>query len=202
VARFGKGRDGGHVSTAALVVAGLVLPAVAYFTLPLGVFRPSRPILGWSVFVVALGLLAALLLRQIGSVLAQDRVGRPGLEIPLLVALSLVVFAATYLALARDPGQFQGVLRTRTDALYFTIVTASTIGYGDITPVGQSARVVVMLQVLYNFVFIAAALTAFTTRMRERATTRVRRRATRTDPAPDAEPDSESGATAGPREDP
>jgi len=201
-------------------VAGPVVLAVVYFTVPLDVFRPSRPVLGWSVFIIALGVLALLLLRQIGGVLADDRTGRPGLEIPLLVALSLVVFAATYLTLARDPGQFQGVLRTRTDALYFTVVTASTIGYGDITPVGQNARVVVMLQVLYNFVFIAAALTAFTTRMRERATTRVRRRATKPDPAADPDPDqgskpdpgsgsgsgsgsaSDSGSTADPREHP
>jgi hypothetical protein len=52
------------------------------------------------------------------------------------------------------------------DALYFTLVTLATIGYGDITPRGQAARGTVVVQILYSFVFLTAAATALSRRVR------------------------------------
>jgi hypothetical protein len=52
------------------------------------------------------------------------------------------------------------------------VVTPATIGYGDITPRGQTARVVVMLQIVYSFVFLTAAATALSRRLRALVGTR------------------------------
>jgi voltage-gated potassium channel len=153
-------------------VGGFAAMLVGYFTLPLDVFGPVRPVLSWTVFLCALALMAGLLLWQIRLVLVESDEGRPGVFISLLICLSLVVFSAGYLALSRQPGQFHG-LHTRVDSLYFTVVTMSTIGYGDIHASGQEARVVVVVQVVYNFVFLAAGASALTTRVRSRATTRI-----------------------------
>ncbi|MER7489431.1 potassium channel family protein [Streptomyces sp. NPDC126497] len=137
----------------------------AYFLLPLDGLGPHRPALSWTLFVLALVLVAALLLRQVLHVLLGLPNTRPGLVIPLLMTLSILVFATTYLALARRPGELVG-LDTRLDALYFTLVTLATIGYGDIAPHGQAARLVAVLQILYSLIFLTAAATSLTSYLR------------------------------------
>ncbi|WP_197287623.1 potassium channel family protein [Streptomyces apocyni] len=138
--------------------------AAGYFLLPLHFLGPSRPVLSWTVFGCALALIAILLVRQIRDVLVDLPGTRPGLVIPVLMCLAVLVFAAGYVSLARHPGEFTG-LETRVDALYFTVVTLATIGFGDITPQGQTARLVTLLQVLYSFVFLTAAATALSRRV-------------------------------------
>ncbi|MDN0198778.1 potassium channel family protein [Streptomyces sp. S.PNR 29] len=150
---------------AVLLVAALV---VGYFHVSLDWLGPDRPALGWTVFGLALALLALLMLWQIRNVQLGRPHTRPGIVIPVLMSLSVLVFAAGYFVLTRDPGEFSG-LRTRLDALYFTLATLATVGYGDITPHGQSARAVTMLQILYNFVFLTAAATALSQHVRSRA---------------------------------
>lgn len=59
-------------------------------------------------------------------------------------------------------------METRTDALYFTIVTMATIGYGDIHATGQFARVLVMIAVLFQFTFLTALISTITRRLRVR----------------------------------
>ena len=54
-------------------------------------------------------------------------------------------------------GQFRG-LETKIDAVYFTVVTIGTVGYGDITPIGQGARVAVTLQILFTLTVVGAAI--------------------------------------------
>ncbi|WP_313904525.1 potassium channel family protein [Streptomyces sp. 15-116A] len=134
----------------------------AYFLLPLDRLGPHRPVLSWVLFGLALALVAVLLLRQIMHVLLSRPNARPALVIPLLMCLSILVFAATYQRLAQHPGEMSGGLTTRLDGLYFTLVTLATIGYGDITPHGQAARLVAILQILYSFIFLTAAATALT----------------------------------------
>ncbi|MDQ8705350.1 potassium channel family protein [Streptomyces sp. LHD-70] len=128
----------------------------AYFQLPLDRLGPQRPVLSWTLLTVALAIVALLLLRQTSDVLTNRPGSRPLIVIPLLMCLSVLVFAGCSYVLAAQPGEFSG-LGTRVDALYFTLVTLATIGYGDITATGQSARVVTILQILYTFVFLTAA---------------------------------------------
>ncbi|WP_438948127.1 potassium channel family protein [Streptomyces olivaceus] len=158
-----------------LVRAGIAAATVAaYFLLPLDHLGPQRPVLSWVLFTVLLTAVAVLLLRQVRHVLVDRPDSHPGVVISLLIVLSVHVFSAAYYSLAKQPGEFSG-LRTRIDALYFTVVTLATVGYGDITPRGQAARVVTVLQITYSFVFLTAAATALTTRMRDMVVRRTER---------------------------
>lgn len=141
------------------LAAGATVLVTSYFLLPLDRLGPRRPVLSWTLFGLALGLIAALLLQQIGHVLLDHPHARPGLVIPPLMCLAILVFATAYQALAQHPDELVG-LDTRLDGLYFTLVTLATIGYGDIAPHGQTARLVVVLQIFYAFVFLTAAATA------------------------------------------
>jgi hypothetical protein len=74
------------------------------------------------------------------------------------VTLAVVAFALGYVAMSRhDPSSFNEDL-TRTDALYFTLTTLATVGYGDIHARTQSARVVVMVQMVFNVTVIGVSV--------------------------------------------
>ncbi|MFE7560204.1 potassium channel family protein [Kitasatospora sp. NPDC057500] len=147
-----------------LLLGSFTLLMAGYFTVPLRTLGSDRPVLSWVLFGVVLTVLTGLLLaRIVDSIRGTGR--HPGAWLAFLICLSLTVFAATYYVLADRPGEFEGLV-TRLDALYFTVVTMATIGYGDITPAGQGPRLVVLLQIAYNFVFLAAAAGALSRTLR------------------------------------
>jgi hypothetical protein len=78
------------------------------------------------------------------------------------VPLFLLLFASAYFAMARvSPANFSAHPLTRTDALYFTVTTFSTVGFGDITAVSQSARLVVTVQMLLDLLALGLGIRVF-----------------------------------------
>lgn len=71
-------------------------------------------------------------------------------------ALTLYGFAVTYLFLShKNPEAFNpNEPLDFLSAIYFTIVTAATVGYGDIEPVSQAARLIVTLQIAISFLYL------------------------------------------------
>jgi hypothetical protein len=93
-------------------------------------------------------------------------------SIALSLPLFLLLFAAAYVLLTgTDPGAFTEPL-TPTDGLYFTVTVFATVGFGDITPVTEVARVLTTLQMVGDLVLIGLVLRVFLT-----AVDRGRRRA-------------------------
>ncbi|WP_371672895.1 potassium channel family protein [Streptomyces sp. NBC_00289] len=73
------------------------------------------------------------------------------------LVMYLVLFASGYYLMERStPGSFSEPL-TRTDALYFTLTTFSTVGYGDITARSQTGRVATMLQMVGGLMLVGVA---------------------------------------------
>jgi len=86
----------------------------------------------------------------------------------MLLELVAVVFALGFYVLDLSaPGEVAG-LQTRTDALYFTVSTVATVGYGDVHAVGQIARGLVIVQIVFDAVFVAALVTVLRSRFRSR----------------------------------
>jgi hypothetical protein len=75
----------------------------------------------------------------------------------LLISFVIIGFAGGYYSMSIHGDQFPAI-HTRLDALYFTVVTLGTVGYGDITPVGQGARALVTFQILVNLSLIATLI--------------------------------------------
>lgn len=87
----------------------------------------------------------------------------------MLLPLAAVLFAlGFYILEEQSPSQFEG-LATRTDALYFTLSTVTTVGFGDVTAHGQLARVLVMFQLVFNAIFVGAAASTIVGTIRNRA---------------------------------
>jgi hypothetical protein len=132
-----------------------------YYLLPL-----QRPVswrtAGW--LIGGLVVVALLVAWQIRAILRARYPGLRAVEaLATSIPLFLVVFAAVYEMLATaDPAAFSERL-TRTDTLYFVVTVFATVGFGDITPVSEAARVVVLFQMLGDLVLIGLVVRAVVT---------------------------------------
>lgn len=62
-----------------------------------------------------------------------------------------------------------GAHQTLLSPLYFSVVTLTTLGYGDVLPVSIAAQIACMVQVVIGYVMLGGALSIFTTKMARRA---------------------------------
>lgn len=137
----------------------LILLTACYFVLPVaGPFDDTESATRSGGVLVALAGAVVVL-----HVQRKARRTRPSLWTraeSLLTALYvlILVFAITYDRIAvSSPEQFSGI-ENRTDALYFTVTTVATVGYGDIHAVSSAARLLVTAQMLLNLVYVGTAL--------------------------------------------
>ena len=72
--------------------------------------------------------------------------------------LFVLLFAGTYVVMARLSASNFGGHLTHTDGLYFTVTVLSTVGFGDITAKSQAARLVVTGQMIADLVILALAV--------------------------------------------
>ncbi|MFI8880622.1 potassium channel family protein [Streptomyces sp. NPDC055243] len=151
----------------AALAASTARMVTAYFVLPLHAFGPHRPVLSCLALGCGLALVAADLLAQVQFVMIGRGGTRPAWAIAGLMCLTILLFSASYYVLARQEQEFHG-LQTWVDALLFTVITLATVGYGDVNPIGQTARVLTLLQVLYSFVFLTVGATTLTRYIRRR----------------------------------
>ncbi|GGX57579.1 metal transporter [Streptomyces fructofermentans] len=141
--------------TVSIVVAFVV----GYYLLPLDARGAGDAAL------FALGLLCVLLvfLWEVRTIVRSSHPRLKAVEaLAATLALFLVLFAGGYFLLEHSsPGSFNEPL-TRTDALYFTVTTLSTVGYGDIAADSEPARVMVMLQMVCGLLFVGGAARVLT----------------------------------------
>ena len=126
----------------------------------------------WQIGVVALVALVLLLAGAAFELRAVTVAEYPTLRAIQSLTVSLVVvllaFASIYMILSNgDSGAFDEVL-DHTGAAYFSLTTLTTIGYGDIVPVSQAARNVVMLQMVIDVLIIGVYVKLVTTTVRQR----------------------------------
>jgi voltage-gated potassium channel len=93
---------------------------------------------------------------------AKEPAVRAVVALALRVPLFVLLFASAYFVMARaSPANFSTHQLTRTDALYFTVTIFSTVGFGDITPTSQSARLVVTAQMILDLLVLGLGIRAF-----------------------------------------
>lgn len=136
---------------------------VAYFAFPVG-WDASTPRIAVGLALTTAGLI--LLGRAMVLELRHVRTGGPERTIGVLVmmlVLLIVSFSLTFFLVdLLAPQQFDG-LGTRIDALYFTLSTMSTVGFGDVHAEGQLARALVCGLIVFNVVVVASLVRAYTT---------------------------------------
>jgi voltage-gated potassium channel len=106
--------------------------------------------------IVGLAIFVALVGWQVLTIAQADHPVKRGVEVmALALPLLAVVFAFTYLSISRaDPASFSERLN-HVEAMYYTVSTISTVGFGDISAESDAARILVTVQMLFDLALIA-----------------------------------------------
>lgn len=141
----------GALATAVVLVA-------LYYLLPLNHVK-NVPL----TLAVGLVILLAVIAWQLRAIVrAKYPAVRAVVALAVTVPLFVLLFASVYFVMARaSPANFSTHQLTRTDALYFTVTVFSTVGFGDITPASQSARLVVTAQMILDLVVLGLGIRVF-----------------------------------------
>jgi hypothetical protein len=143
-----------RVVAVALIRAAVTtaLLVVAYYLLPFDNLSDAA-----SLVLLAFGLLGVILIVmwEVKAILLARYPAIKAVEALAVIApLFLLLFSATYYLLERAYATSFSQPLSRTDALYFTVTTFATVGYGDITAKSQGARVVVIFQMIADLILL------------------------------------------------
>ena len=136
-----------------LTAAALV---VLYYVLPL-----DQPWNGDTAVRILIGLLvfAGIAVWQVRSIIGSRYPRIRAFEaLGLILPFYLLVFASTYFVMQRASAANFTQPLTRTDALYFAVTVFSTVGFGDITPKSEAARVLLIVQMLGDIALLGAGV--------------------------------------------
>lgn len=137
-------------------VISVVLLVTLYYIMPLSRVDGAPSLL---LFACILVLLVLAMTWQLRSIAHSPTPGLRAVELLAVVfPLVILVPAATYTLMSQANASAFSEDLTRSDALYFAITVFSTVGFGDIAPVTQPARIVVSGQILVNLVLLGIGL--------------------------------------------
>ena len=143
----------GAVLRAVLVAAVLV---VSYYVLPLDRSWDSYTAVR---LLVGLLLVAGVVAWGVRTIAGARYPGvRAAEALALVLPFFLLLFASTYFVLERNSAASFTQPLTRTDALYFTVTVFTTVGFGDIAARSETARVVLIVQMLGDLVLLGAGV--------------------------------------------
>lgn len=137
-----------------------------YYLLPLDHTRRWAAI---TILAIGLTALIALVVFQVRSVMSSRYPLLRAIEsLATSVPLFLLLFASTYVVMEDITAKSFSQPLTHTDALYFTVTVFATVGFGDITPTTEAARLVVTGQMIADLMIIGIAIKAISFAVRQR----------------------------------
>ncbi|MHC4135911.1 MAG: potassium channel family protein [Planctomycetota bacterium] len=143
-----------------LIVAIVLMAPAFVFTILHHIPPPGRGIeIMWMILNgLALGFLIAMLLRRL---FRTERVTADTLSSAISGYFLLgILWSFVYaLLLQLDPGAFRAVEGGRaSDLFYFSFVTLTTLGYGDITPASETAQTAAVLEAVVGQLYLAITI--------------------------------------------
>jgi len=149
------------IATVVDTTLACVLLLTVYYLIPLTDLSSGQSLLrlalGVSIFVMVL----VWQLRRVTR--AQYPVLRAVHALAVTIPLFLIAFAAVYLSLSLGTETHFSEMLAHTGALYLAVTIFSTVGFGDITPESELARIVVSIQMLLDLVVIGVVVRLLTT---------------------------------------
>lgn len=141
------------------MLLSIVILVVIFIVVPPGDLAAGTPGVGVTLGIVLLAGMVAWELRRVVQDPYPEVRAATGLMV-LVVAL-VIIFALTYAAMSvATPAAFTEAL-DKSDAIYFTVTTLSTTGFGDIAANSQAARWVVTTQMLFDLIVLVGLARVF-----------------------------------------
>ena len=142
-----------------VIVRGLLRSALTaavmvaiYYVVPL---EGRSPAFLYLELGIALALLTIVIAWQVRAIIASEH---PGIRASYALASStpmfLLVFSAAYVILSLNDSEAFSEPLSRSDSIYFTVTVFSTVGFGDIAPKSELARIVTMSQMLVGLIVL------------------------------------------------
>ena len=146
-----------RLARAILVMIGTWVALVGlYYVLPFDASTAEQIWLRLTLGTAALIVVLVYLIRRIVN--ADFPQLRAVEAVSAIIPLFIVTNAGVYLFLShRGSASFSQPL-THTSALYFTVTVLSTVGFGDITPTSDPARLIVTAQMLLDLVLVGSVI--------------------------------------------
>lgn len=138
--------------TAVRVIGSIAALATLYYVLPLDHSSMAAAV---TMLLIGLAGFVALVVVQVRWIVRSPHPALRALEsLSTSVPFFLLLFSASYVVMAAlSPNSFGRPL-SHTDGLYFTVTVFSTVGFGDITPKTEAARLEVTMQMLADLVIL------------------------------------------------
>lgn len=117
----------------------------------------------WVSLATGLLVLTAVTVYEVRATLDAVYPGLRAIEaLTSTIPIFLLLFSASYFVMAQvSVDNFNVHTLTRTSALYFTVTTFTTVGFGDITAASQTARVMVMVQMVLGLIILGLGVRVF-----------------------------------------
>ncbi len=149
------------VSTSVAMAVTWALLLGIYYVIPFTDRASGGPLVR---LVLGLAAFVAVILWQLRRVLDADVPGlRAVRALGAIIPLFLLVFAAVYLSLSEASTTNFSEPLDHTGALYLVVTVFTTVGFGDITPESDAARLILSAQMLLDLVVIGALVRLLTT---------------------------------------
>ena len=124
----------------------------AYYLLPVRAKTSAQEVL-W--LITALAIFGAIVALQVRSIVKSRYPRLRAIEsLAVALPLFLIGFARIYLSLSTTESHPFSMALDHTSSLYFTITIFSTVGFGDITPTTNFARMIVSAQMILDLVVL------------------------------------------------
>jgi hypothetical protein len=136
-----------------VAVGGLLL---VYFEMPLGADDLALGLVAVAVGLVAFG---AVFVRQVRRIRSAEYPMLRAVESTALVGcLFVVVVASIHYSLWLADHESYSEALSRLDAMYFTVTTLATVGFGDITPTSTLTRTVTTVLIVLGVALLGAGV--------------------------------------------
>lgn len=141
---------------AVTIMLSWVLILGAFYVLPIGHESSVRAFVRLAADVALIAAVFAWQIRRIGRAELPEL--RAVEALGIVIIIFLVLFSSIYLSMSHEAFTTFTQPLDHARALYFTISVFSTVGFGDITPRTDPARLVVSAQMLLDLAIIGAVV--------------------------------------------
>ena len=81
----------------------------------------------------------------------------------LLIGAALVILTGIFMIYSIESGQPDSQINSIVDAVWWTVATVTTVGYGDVVPVTETGRIMAVAYMFFGITFVAISISVLGT---------------------------------------